>query len=449
MGGVKRVLVAERFVPTREKVIFSSLIHRLSGDTVRLFSIAVLAISNLAVNKLRTFLTLLGIIVGVASMIAVVTIIKGLDSTVANTFSANGSTVFSLSKGPSVITSREDFLKLGRRRDITEEDAEAAFRGCTLCVRMGYVAFGRETVKYRDSKLENVSVRGITDAIPQIEAITLDAGRFWSTAEGESAQYVAVVGADIVKNAFGEADPEAVIGKEIRVRGALLRVAGVATPLGSFLGVSRDNFVLMPYRTATKILPTRQSLVVSFQVADASDLERAKDQVATVMRGRRKKIITYNNGVAEEDEGFTIESADVFIGLYAQATDNIYFVTLGVSAISLVVGGIVVMNIMLVSVAERKKEIGLRMAIGARRLDILRQFLIETVVLTLGGGIIGIAAGFMLAKLISVAIGFPMLISPAAVLLGIGVSFAVGMISGIYPAWRASSLSPVEAMRYE
>ncbi|MER3631196.1 MAG: hypothetical protein C4325_02680, partial [Blastocatellia bacterium] len=242
---------------------------------------------------------------------------------------------------------------------------------------------------------------------------------------------------------------EAVIGKEIRVRGALLRVAGVATPLGSFLGVSRDNFVLMPYRTATKILPARQSLVVSFQVADASDLERAKDQVATVMRGRRKKIITYNNGVAEEDEGFTIESADVFIGLYAQATDNIYFVTLGVSAISLVVGGIVVMNIMLVSVAERKKEIGLRMAIGARRLDILRQFLIETVVLTLGGGIIGIAAGFMLAKLISVAIGFPMLISPAAVLLGIGVSFAVGMISGIYPAWRASSLSPVEAMRYE
>ncbi len=427
----------------------NSFTARAGADAVRLWSITVLSVSNLAVNKLRTFLTLLGVIVGVASIIAVVTIIKGLDSTVANTFSANGATVFSLSKGPSVITSREDFLKIGRRRDITEEDAGAAFRGCQLCIRMGYAAFGRETVKYADIKLENVSVRGITDDVPEIEALTVDAGRFWSRTESETAQNVAVIGADIVKNAFGDADPESVIGKEIRVRGALLRVIGVATPLGSFLGVSRDNFVLMPYRTAMKILPRRESLIVSFQVADAADLETAKDQVATVMRGRRQKIVTYNNGIAEEDDGFTIESADVFLGLYSAATDNIYFVTIGVSAISLVVGGIVVMNIMLVSVAERRKEIGLRMAVGARRIDILRQFLIETVVLTLGGGLVGIAVGFLLAKLISIAIGFPMLINPASVILGIGVSSAVGIISGIYPAWRAASLSPVEAMRYE
>jgi putative ABC transport system permease protein len=427
----------------------NSFTARAGADAVRLWSITVLSVSNLAVNKLRTFLTLLGVIVGVASIIAVVTIIKGLDSTVANTFSANGATVFSLSKGPSVITSREDFLKIGRRRDITEEDAGAAFRGCPLCIRMGYAAFGRETVKYADIKLENVSVRGITDDVPEIEALTVDAGRFWSRTESETAQNVAVIGADIVKNAFGDADPESVIGKEIRVRGALLRVIGVATPLGSFLGVSRDNFVLMPYRTAMKILPRRESLIVSFQVADAADLETAKDQVATVMRGRRQKIVTYNNGIAEEDDGFTIESADVFLGLYSAATDNIYFVTIGVSAISLVVGGIVVMNIMLVSVAERRKEIGLRMAVGARRIDILRQFLIETVVLTLGGGLVGIVVGFLLAKLISIAIGFPMLINPASVILGIGVSSAVGIISGIYPAWRAASLSPVEAMRYE
>jgi putative ABC transport system permease protein len=427
----------------------NSFTARAGADAVRLWSITVLSVSNLAVNKLRTFLTLLGVIVGVASIIAVVTIIKGLDSTVANTFSANGATVFSLSKGPSVITSREDFLKIGRRRDITEEDAGAAFRGCPLCIRMGFATFGRETVKYADIKLENVSVRGITDDVPEIEALTVDAGRFWSRTESETAQNVAVIGADIVKNAFGDADPESVIGKEIRVRGALLRVIGVATPLGSFLGVSRDNFVLMPYRTAMKILPRRESLIVSFQVADAADLETAKDQVATVMRGRRQKIVTYNNGIAEEDDGFTIESADVFLGLYSAATDNIYFVTIGVSAISLVVGGIVVMNIMLVSVAERRKEIGLRMAVGARRIDILRQFLIETVVLTLGGGLVGIVVGFLLAKLISIAIGFPMLINPASVILGIGVSSAVGIISGIYPAWRAASLSPVEAMRYE
>lgn len=424
--------------------------ERLGADAVRLWSIAVLAVGNLTVNKLRTFLTLLGVIVGVASMIAVVTIIKGLDSTVANTFSANGATVFSLSKGPSVITSREDFLKIGRRRDITEEDAEAAFRGCPLCIRMGYAAFGRETVKYGDNKLENVSVRGITDDVPEIEAISLDAGRFWSSAESETAQYVAVIGADIVKNAFGDVDPETVIGKEIRVRGAMFRVIGVATPLGSFLGVSRDNFVLIPYRTAMKIFPSRSSLVVSFQVGDASELDSAKDQVASVMRNRRQKIVTYNEyGEPETDDGFTIESADVFLGLYATATDNIYFVTIGVSAISLIVGGIVVMNIMLVSVAERTREIGIRMAVGARRRDILRQFLIETVVLTLGGGAIGILAGFLLAMAISAAIGFPMLISPASVVLGLFVSTAVGIVSGIYPAWRASMLNPVEAMRHE
>lgn len=416
---------------------------------VRLWSVIHLAVKNLFVNKLRTFLTLLGIIVGVASMIAVVTIIQGLNETVANTFSANGSTVFTIAKGPSVITSREDMLKIGRRSDVTEEDALAVARGCPLCWRTGYAARGAELVKHGERSADNVSIRGITISLFDIEDITAEYGRIWTEHEGNAGQYVAVVGSDIIKNLFDDAPPDSVIGKEIRVRGSMFRIIGAVEPLGSILGVSRDNFVLVPYNTSQKVLPGRSSLTINVQVRDPDDLENAKDQAATVMRNRRGKITTYLGDEKEEDEGFSIESADVFIGLYSDATDNIYLVTIGVAAISLIVGGIVVMNIMLVSVAERTKEIGLRMAVGARPLDIMRQFLTEAVVIASAGGVIGLVLGFGLANLISLLIGFPTLISWLSVGLGIGVSSAVGIISGLYPALRAASLNPVDAMRHE
>ena len=178
-------------------------------------------------------------------------------------------------------------------------------------------------------------------------------------------------------------------------------------------------------------------------------METAKDQVETIMRNRRGKITTYIGAEKEIDDGFTVESADVLVGLYKDATDNIYLVTIGVSAISLVVGGIVVMNIMLVSVAERTKEIGLRKGVGARRRDILWQFLIEAIVIASVGGAIGVLTGFGLANLISFAIGFPHSINIGSAVLGVAVSSLVGVVSGLYPAWRAAELDPVEAMRRE
>lgn len=408
-----------------------------------------LSIANLFTNKLRTFLTLLGIIVGVAAIISVVTIIQGLNETVASTFSANGSTVFTLAKAPSVITSREEMIKAAKRRDITRDDAEAVRRLCTTCWRSGFWSRSSELIKHGDASADNVMVRGATLSIFPIEDLSVEVGRTWTEAEDNAGHYVAVIGADIVKNLFAGAPAESAVGSEIRVRGSVVRVIGVAAQQGTIFGVSRDNFVMVPYQTAAKIIPRRDSLIVDFQVRDASELESAKDQVTAIMRSRRGKITTYIGSEKEEDDGFSVESADVFIGLYKDATDNIYLVTIGVSAISLLVGGIVVMNIMLVSVAERTKEIGLRKAVGARNRDILLQFIVEAVAIASAGGAIGIIVGFGLANVISLLIGFPVLINLWSAALGVGVSSLVGIVSGIYPAWQASRLNPVDAMRFE
>lgn len=425
--------------------------HELNGASrlVLLWSIFRLSLTNLVANKLRTLLTVLGIIVGVAAIISVVTIIKGLNETVASTFSKNGSTVFTLSKTPSVVTSREQMIKIAKRKDITRDDADAVARLCNGCWRTGYWQRSAELVKHADASADNVLIRGATLSIFEIEGLAVDAGRPWTDSEGNAGQDVAVVGTDIVKNLFDGAPPDNVIGQEIRVRGAVVKIIGIVASQGSIFGVSRDNFVMIPYQTALKILPTRESLIVDIQVRDSSDMESAKDKVETIMRSRRGMITTYSGVEKEEDEGFTIESADVFIGLYKDATDNIYLVTIGVSAISLFVGGIVVMNIMLVSVAERTKEIGLRKAVGARNRDILRQFMTEAVVIASAGGAIGIFVGFAVANLISLLVGFPTLISIWSAVLGVVVSSLVGITSGIYPAWRAAQLDPVDAMRNE
>ena len=292
-------------------------------------------------------------------------------------------------------------------------------------------------------------IRGASGSIFEIEALQIETGRSWTENEENGGQYVAVIGADIVKNLFNNAAPDSVIGQEVRAHGGVFRVIGVASAQGTIFGVSRDNFVMIPYQTARKVLPVRNSLIVDIQVARSADLVNAKDEVTAIMRSRRGKISLIVGEETQEDEGFSVESSDLFLGLYKDATDNIYLVTIGVSAISLVVGGIVVMNIMLVSVVERTKEIGLRKAVGARRRDILEQFLSEAVIIASIGGLIGVFVGFALAYLISFLVGFPALISYWSVVLGVSVSSVVGIVSGIYPAWKAAALNPVEAMRRE
>ncbi|MFL6334039.1 MAG: ABC transporter permease [Pyrinomonadaceae bacterium] len=402
-----------------------------------------IALGSLRANKLRTALTLIGVVVGVAAVIAVVTIIKGLDQTVASTFSSQGSTVFTVSKRPQVITSREEFIKFNRRKDVTEEDAGAVTRLCTVCWRTGVAANSQATVKAGDQSSEGVRVRGLTLSMYAIEDTDIVAGRAWTDVEEAAGRDVAVVGPDILDNLFAGAPPEQVIGRQVRVEGRAYEIIGVTERLGKIFGFSRDNFVQIPYPTFKKAFGSRVSLIVFVQVPGDAQLAAAEDQVRNIMRNRRGK--TFH----DEEDGFALETQAVFIDLYKTATANIYLVTIGVAAVSLIVGGIVVMNIMLVSVTERTREIGVRKAVGASRRDVLLQFLIESVVITSIGGLMGVAAGFLLAFGLAAAMGFPLLFSAGSAILGVTVSSAVGIASGLWPAWKAARLDPIEALRAE
>jgi putative ABC transport system permease protein len=402
-----------------------------------------IALGSLRANKLRTALTLVGVVVGVAAVIAVVTIIKGLDQTVASTFSSQGSTVFTVSKRPQVITSREDFIKFNRRKDVTEDDAEAVTRLCAACWRTGVSANSQATVKAGDHSSDGVRVRGLTLSMFGIEDTDIIAGRAWTDVEEAAGRDVAVVGPDILDNLFDGAPPDQAIGKQVRVEGRAYEIIGVTERLGKIFGFSRDNFVQIPYPTFKKAFGSRTSLVIFVQVPGDAQLAGAEDQVRNIMRNRRGKTFR------DEEDGFALETQAVFIDLYKTATANIYLVTVGVAAISLVVGGIVVMNIMLVSVTERTREIGVRKAVGASRRDVLLQFLVESVVITSIGGLMGVAAGFLLAFGLAAAMGFPLLFSVGSAVLGVTVSSAVGIASGLWPAWKAARLDPIEALRAE
>src|SRR5882724_2887040 len=399
-----------------------------------------IAVGNLRTNKLRTFLTLLGIIVGVAAVIAVMTIIDGLNRKVAQTFNTQGANVFTLRKLPLVILSRDEFLRYMKRKNIEIEDAEALVSHCAGCDQIGWDVASTRTVKLGSERSDNVAVRGPTENVFQISSINIDSGRIFSEYEAVHSRPVCVVGADIVSNLFPATDP---LGKSITVDGNSFEIIGVSERYGSIFGFSRDNFVMIPFNTYQKIYGGHQSLSVYISAKNPDQIEEDEQEVRNIMRTRRQKTFR------DADEGFSVETTEVFLDLYGSATANIYLVSFIVSGISLVVGGIVIMNIMLVSVTERTKEIGIRKAVGAKRLDILAQFLIEAVTISALGGVLGIFTGYSLAYLIAAYTEFPLFIQVWSVVLGVGVSSIVGIAFGVYPANRAARLDPIEALRSE
>ncbi|HXK09178.1 MAG TPA: ABC transporter permease [Vicinamibacteria bacterium] len=412
----------------------------LFGEAIRI------AVASLRANKLRSLLTVLGILIGVSSVIAIVAITEGLDRYMSEKVLELGSKSFRLQRGPDIITSHEQWMAIMRRKRVDLDDLEAMRRACTLCSEVGAQVDTGGSVKRGRVIQKNVQITGITENVSRIGSIReLAAGRHLVQQDIDQAAPGVVIGMDLVDAFFGTMEP---IGKEIDVDGHPLRVVGVAERKGSIFGESTDNFVWMPITTFQKLYGTRRSIAIQAETGTMADFEAAQDQMRVAMRARRH--LTYH-----KPDDFAIETGESIMELWQNMTRGIYVVTLVVTGISLLIGGIVVMNIMLVSVTERIKEIGVRKALGARRGDILRQFLVESVVLSGFGGFLGVlgaaAFSFILATVLGniMSADFSAPVRPWAVALAIGVSSAVGLVAGIYPANRAAALDPVEALRNE
>ena len=405
-----------------------------------------IAVQSLRANKLRSFLTVLGILIGVSSVIAVVAITDGLDRYMSDKVLELGTRAFTVEKMPAIITSHDQWVEMNKRKVIDLPDMEWVKKSCNLCSEVGARVSRGTSAKYGRVTQNNVEMTGITENIPRIGSVRdLIAGRHLIQNDIDQARMVAVVGTDLVEAFFGSMEP---LGKEVLLDGRPFKIVGVAEKKGSVFGESQDNFAWVPVTTFRKIYGTRRSIAISVEAADMTVFEAAQDEVRVAMRVRRHLDYVKN-------DDFEIETGQSIMDLWQNATRGIYVVTIVVTAIALLVGGIVVMNIMLVSVTERIREIGVRKALGARRRDILRQFIVESVILSAVGGVLGILGAAAFSMGLAAVLGgimsanFSAPVRLWAVVMALAVSTAVGLAAGIYPASRAAALDPVTALRSE
>src|ERR1700739_416044 len=400
-----------------------------------------IALQSLWANKLRSALTLLGVVIGVAAVIPGVTFCNGINGYVAEKIFNLGADVFIISKTPNVITDVDQFIEGQKRKDLTMEQYRAVAEECTGCKFVGAALrnFNGKVV-FGDQSSSDTMVRGWTPSMAAIYDLDVVSGRMINDTDETYASPVALVGWDIRENLLGSVDP---LGKEIRVDGRTYRVIGVGKKEGKTLGRSRDNWGLLPIATWLKAYGAQKSVNIWAKTNDAgAPFEQAIDQARVILRSRR------HDRLGEKDS-FVIETNQSFLSIWASLSGTFFIVMIVIASISLIVGGIVIMNIMLVSVTERTREIGIRKALGARSRDVLRQFLIEAVTMALVGGLLGVTGGVIIAKGVTLIIGMPSAIKFWAIMAGLLVSASVGIFFGVYPARKASRLDPIVALRFE
>ncbi len=392
---------------------------------------------SLSANKIRFLLTTLGILLGVTAIIVIFTAIQSINAYVEGEFSSIGSASLYLDKFPWVITG--NYWEFRNRPEITVEDYKNMKDRVPTARWVSPQIEAMRTVTYRGKSLEDVYTIGTNDQYAFTDDAITDIGRFFTEMEVYRANPVCVIGQNVMDELFEKENP---IGKRIKINGHPHRVVGVLEKKGSFFGFNIDNQVIIPYTTFQGISFHRRGISIAFRADNPRDIDNMREEIRGEMR-RLRKI------PPAEPDNFSINQQDMLTEFYNKITGTSYLVVFIIAAISLVVGGIGIMNIMLVSVTERTKEIGIRKAIGATRRNILLQFLSESVTISSIGGIIGIILGVLIAQFLLSYIKLDASVSLTTIFIGYFFSAIVGIISGMYPAYRAARLNPIDALRYE
>ncbi len=397
-----------------------------------------LALAVLWANRLRSFLTILGNVVAVSSVVAVVAIINGFNSYVADRILSTGSHVFTVTKF-GFTTDEETFHAMLRRRNLTLDDADALSRQMQNAMAVVPVVSRQENLRAGGEEASGARVVGLGEGYPDLRTMDIQTGRHLAREEIQGRAQVAVIGDQVREKLFEGLDP---LGRDLRIGRHRFRIVGVMQKRGSVLGQSQDNVVLIPVTTYVKLFGSRDPIEINIRATGAETMPAAEEEATLILKIRR--------GLNPwQDADFDIVTSEMLYDLYQNVTKGIYGLTIGIVAISLLVGGIVIMNIMFVSVTERTREIGIRRALGAKRRDIVLQFLSESVALAALGGLIGVLVGVGAALILRGATPLPATVRVWSVAVGLLLASSVGLFFGINPAVRASRLEPVEALRHE
>ena len=398
-----------------------------------------IALQAIWANKLRSILTVLGNVVAVTSIIAVVSLVQGLNASVRDAFQSEfGADSFSVRRR-GITRTDEEAQRAQSNPNITLRDAEAIRAFSPKVAFVMAEASNGAPAKYRTESLDSVQVRGVTKEFNSLPTTSVERGRAITPLEFDNGRLVAVIGWDTADRLFGVLDP---LDKVVTVGGIHVRVVGVAPKRGAIFGNSQDEWIVIPLRAFQRLYGSRQSLELTVQPVDMASSTTAMDDARAALRIERRLR-------PKEPDNFGVLTSDTFLDIYRQATTGIFPILIGVVSLSLVVGGIVIMNIMLMVVSERTREIGLRKSLGARRRDILWQILTESITLSTFGGLIGTGLGFLAAWTVSQLSPLPSIVEPWSVALGITMTAGVGLFFGLWPAMRAAALDPIEALRRE